>query len=49
MAFAHSRCTLCAALRCTPQISRGDLFGGQYRYEPSPNILNVFPTISCFL
>jgi len=39
MAFAHSRYTSCAAPRCTPQIGRGDLFGVQCRYKPSPNIL----------
>ncbi|NIA18865.1 MAG: hypothetical protein GWP07_00270 [Xanthomonadaceae bacterium] len=39
MAFAHSRCTSCAAPRCTPRISRGDSFSAQCRYKPSPNIL----------
>jgi hypothetical protein len=37
------------APRRPPRITSRDSFGGQYRYEPSPNILNVFPTISCFL
>ena len=35
--------------RRPPRITSCDSFGGQYRYEPSPNILNIFPTISCFL
>ena len=42
MAFAHSRYTSCAAPRCTPQIGRGDLFGVQCRYKPSPNILIAY-------
>jgi len=42
MAFAHSRCTSCAAPSYTPQISRGDLFGIQCRYKPSPNILIAY-------
>ncbi len=37
------------APRRPPRITSCDSFGGQYRYEPSPKILNVFPTISCFL
>jgi len=42
MAFAHSRCTSCAAPRCTPRISRGNSFGIQCRYKPSPNILIAY-------
>jgi len=32
-----------------PRITSCDSFGTQCRYEPSPNILNAFPEISCFL
>jgi len=56
MALAHSRGTSCAAPRCVPRITSCDSFStqcrlpvGRHGYEPSPNILNVFPTISCFL
>ena len=42
MAFAHSRCTSCAAPRCTPQINRGDSFGVQCRYKPNQNTLIVY-------
>ncbi len=48
MALAHSRGTSCAAPRCVPRITSCDSFGTQCRCEPGPNILNVFPTISCF-
>ena len=42
MAFAHSRCTSCAAPRCPPRISCGDSFGTQCRYKPSPNISIIY-------
>ncbi|NIA19967.1 MAG: hypothetical protein GWP07_06025 [Xanthomonadaceae bacterium] len=42
MAFAHSRCTSCAAPRRSLRISRGDSFGAQCRYKPSPNISIVY-------
>jgi len=31
------------APRCAPRITSCDSFGGQYRYEPSPNILKSTP------
>ncbi len=45
MALAHSRRTSCAALRGVPAANhrRGDSFGGQCRYEPSPNSLTMYP------
>ena len=44
MALAHSRCTSCAACEVPAANHRpGDSFGGQCRYEPSPNSLTMYP------
>ena len=43
MALAHSRGTSCAAPRCAANHRRGDSFGTQCRYEPSPNSLTIYP------
>ncbi len=48
MVLAHSRRPSMAGSEASAGITSCDSFGGQYRYDPSPNILNVFPTISCF-
>jgi len=52
---SFSRHIVCRSEVCAANHRRGDSFGiqcrlpvGRHGYEPSPNILNVFPTISCF-
>ena len=42
MAFAHSRRASCAAPSVAANHRRGDSFGAQYRYKPSPNIPIIY-------